>query len=226
MLFGTFSTWMNGISNTYFMSAQENSTMNLKSVQMKDDRGNLLFFNEDGSTTTEDTGIPVMTCVPAGAVAIMPMLFEALKVAKTQGGVKAFFSYMWKDPMLRARELKLGSDALMAFLYFLLFQFGLTPAYKEYKKNMQKNPVLQNLVAEVLYKGWSRSYDDFKGPINIMEFVGENMNPPYYTQPVSAVQDLLKVLFGDKNTMYLLSNSTGFGRSFKDTYNAFVKSQK
>ena len=50
----------------------------------------------------------------------------------------------------------------------MLFNLAITPAYKDYKKNMDENPVLINMATELLYKSTSRAYDQYKGPINIM----------------------------------------------------------
>ena len=44
--------------------------------------------------------------------------------------------------MIKANVLKLGSDALFSALFALLFGAILSPAYKDYKKNMKDNPVL------------------------------------------------------------------------------------
>ena len=45
---------------------------------------------------------------------------------------------------------------------------------------MKHNPVLANLAVEVLYKSSGRMYDSFAGPVNIIEYFGENTNPPIY----------------------------------------------
>lgn len=79
--------------------------------------------------------------------------------------------------------LKLGSDALLWLLLALLFKLAITPRYKEYKKEMAEHGVLENLLTEILYKSSSRSFDQYKGIINVMQFFGENMNPPFYSMP-------------------------------------------
>jgi hypothetical protein len=58
-----FSTWMNGIVDNYMKKTQLSQT-ELKQEQERDYNDNLLFFNEDGTTTTEDTGVPVIKNVP------------------------------------------------------------------------------------------------------------------------------------------------------------------
>lgn len=69
-------------------------------------------------------------------------------------------------------------------LFATLFGLALDPAYKEHKKNAADNPVVMNLVTEILYKSSSRAYDQYKGPMNVIQFFGENMNPPFYSTPV------------------------------------------
>ena len=54
-LFGSFSTWMNGIVNNYFMSTQKNSISQLKGEQDTNDQGEKLYFTKDFQTTTENT---------------------------------------------------------------------------------------------------------------------------------------------------------------------------
>ncbi len=70
--------------------------------------------------------------------------------------------------MVKANVFKLTSDALMFALLGSLFGLLLTPAYKEHKKTAADNPVLVNLLTEILYKASSRSYDQYKGPINVI----------------------------------------------------------
>ena len=61
--------------------------------------------------------------------------------------------------MVKANVFKLTSDALMFALLGSLFGLLLTPAYKEHKKTAADNPVIVNLLTEILYKSSSRSYD-------------------------------------------------------------------
>lgn len=45
------------------------------------------------------------------------------------------------------------------------------------------------MIAELLYKSSSRAYSQYAGPINVIQFFGENMNPPYYTAPVQWINE-------------------------------------
>ena len=119
---------------------------------------------------------------------------------------------------------KLLSDLLMWLLFSMLFKLAITPEYKEHKKSMEDNPLLVNMVTEILYKSTSRAYDQYKGPINIIQFFGENMNPPTYSQPTQLISDAAQALFGEESWKYLLFDSSGFTRSFRDSGFAYIKS--
>lgn len=231
IVYGMFSTWFNGIVNTYFMKPQKNGAFGLQEIQETDEQGRLLFYDEYGGITIEDTGMKVTKNVPIIVQGIFPTLGVLVDIfRKTEGGlsskVRNMRDYLNSDQHEKANMRKLLSDLLMWLLFSILFKLAITPKYKEYKKDMEDNPLLVNMVTEVLYKSSSRAYDQYKGPINILQFFGENMNPPTYSQPVQLISDTVKALFGDKSWKYLLFDSSGFTRSFKDSGFAFIKSQQ
>lgn len=224
-LFGSFSTWMNGIINNYFMPTQKNGVSAMKLEQEIDDRGNKLFFDENGNITITDTGMPVYKNVPIIVQGILPTLKDLINVTK-DGGFKATLNYIKGNDMVKANVFKLTSDALMFALLAALFGLLFSPAYKEHKKVAKDSPVITNLLTEILYKASSRSYDQFKGPLNVIQFFGENMNPPYYSAPAKLLKEAGQAAFGDKSWKYLLFDNTGFTRSIKDTAFAYIKSQE
>lgn len=231
IVFGMFSTWFNGIVNNYFMKPQRNGAFGLQQIQETDDQGRPLFFDEHGGITTENTGLKVMKNVPIIVQGIFPTLGTLVDIfRKTDGGVltkvKEIEKYLRSDQHERANMWKLLSDSLMWLLFSLLFKLAITPEYKEYKKNMDENPLVVNMLTEVVYKSTSRAYDQYKGPVNIIQFFGENMNPPTYSQPTQLISDAAQSLFGDKSWKYLLFNSSGLTRSFKDSGFAYIKSQQ
>lgn len=93
----------------------------------------------------------------------------------------ALKKYLNANPHEKANMRKLLSDLLGWLLFATLFKLALTPAYKEYKKDMSDNPLVVNMITELLYKSSSRSYDQYKGPLNVLQFFGENMNSPIYS---------------------------------------------
>ena len=106
-----------------------------------------------------------------------------------------------------------------------LFKLALDPAYKEYKKEAADNPVVQNLVTEILYKGSAGSYDIFRGLYNIVSFIGNNNATPIYSVPAQLLHNAWSFITDDKDLGTIFTTNTGIGRSFKDTYKLY-KSQK
>lgn len=223
-LFGTFSTWMNGIVNNYFMGPQKNGVSQLKQEQEVDDQGNKLFFTKDFQITTEDTGMPVLKNVPIMIQGIIPTIGELYNLVQDKGW-KTTFEYIKGNSMVKSNIYKLTSDALLWALMAGLFGFILGPAYTEHKKNAHKDPLLTNMLTELVYKASSRSYSQYAGPVNVIQFFGENMNPPYYTAPVQVITDAWKGLIGDKSFKYLMFDNSGLTRSFKDSAFAYIKAQ-
>ena len=229
IVFGMFSTWFNGIVNNYFMKPQKNGAFGLQEVQETDEQGRPLFYDEHGGITTEDTGMKVTKNIPIIVQGIFPTLGVLIDIfRKTEGGLSTKIEQMRKylnaDQHEKANMRKLLSDLLMWLLFSMLFKLAITPEYKEHKKSMEDNPLLVNMVTEVLYKSTSRAYDQYKGPINIIQFFGENMNPPTYSQPTQLISDAAQALFGEKSWKYLLFDSSGFTRSFRDSGFAYIKS--
>ena len=231
IVFGMFSTWFNGIVNTYFMKPQKNGAFGLQEIQETDEQGRLLFYDEHGGITTEDTGMKVTKNVPIIVQGIFPTLGVLVDIfRKTEGGlstkVRNMRDYLNADQHEMANMRKLLSDLLMWLLFAMLFKLAADPAYKEYKKNMSDNPLLVNMLTELVYKSTSRAYDQYKGPINVIQFFGENMNPPTYSQPTQLISDAVQAVFGDKSFKYLLFDSSGLTRSFKDSGFAYIKSMQ
>lgn len=187
IMFGMFTTWMNGIVNNYFMAPQKNNVSRLMQEQEINDQGEKLYFNEQGEVLTLEEGgdenLPVYKNVPMITQGIMYTVLDMARLCKS-GGVKAALDYMQGNEVAKANMRKLISDLLMWALFAALFGLALDPAYKEHKKNAADNPVIMNLVTEILYKSSSRAYDQYKGPMNVIQFFGENMNPPFYSTPV------------------------------------------
>lgn len=230
-IFGMFTTWMNGIVNNYFMESQSNNAFGYNRVQATDTQGRKLYFDDLNNITTEITDLPVYNDEPIviqGIFGTLKTLYNILTSDETKGfgnGYRELKKYLESDPHERANLRKLLSDVLMSLLYLLLYKYT-NPAYKEFKKNMQDNPVLVNATVEVLYGGLSRAGDQNNGPLNIVTFLGENMNPPVYTQPVQLIGNVTKSVFGEREWKYTIANFSGLTRSFRDTSIAYLKSKE
>lgn len=231
-MFLMYFTWLNGTISTYYMKPQENKVGKMMQIQDTDINGNKLYYDEYGNILTLEEGgdkdMPVMKNQPCISYGIIQTLQEVASIWKDDG-FDSVKKYINGSPMDKANLRKLGSDLLMSLLFLLLFKGcfglyqGLDDTYAEYKKDMKNNPVLQNLAIEVLYKGSSRSWDDFQGPLNIVQFFGENMNPPYYSVSTQLFKDGFNTLFGEKTMESFISNSSGLFRSGKDTITAATK---
>ncbi len=218
--FGVFSTWMNGIVNNYLTKPGIYDDAPLTLEQDTDESGNPLFFDKDGNITTEDTGVPVYKQVPVMIQGILYTIGDSLK-AFQNGGLSTFKAEIWTDPVQRKNLEKLFWDIFMWILFGALFKLAIQPLYKEYKKNADGEDIVSNALVEVLFKSSSRSYDGFKGPINIIEYLGNNTNPPVYTMPVKVLNDLGSFVFGDKTFGELTTGNIAILKTFQDTYQSY-----
>lgn len=231
-MFLMYFTWLNGTINTYYMKSQENKVGKILQIQDTDINGNKLYYDEYGNILTLEEGgdkdMPVMKNQPCISYGIIQTLQEIASIWKDEG-YSSVKKYIEGSPTDKANLRKLGSDILMSLLFLLLFKGcfglyqGLDDVYAEYKKDMKNNPAIQNLAIEVLYKGSSRSWDDFQGPLNIIQFFGENMNPPYYSVSTQLIKDGFNTAFGEKTMESFIANSSGLFRSGKDTIKAAIK---
>lgn len=250
LTFAMFGTWMNGMVSNYMTKPGQYSGGMAENVQETDGSGNKIFLDKDLRSVVEieeedskryiyeDTGeectdtrglVPAIKHMPRVIQGIWYTLkdsFFALKYADEDGnwkGREKFMEDIWSDPMQRANLRKLLSDLLGFALFTALFKLAIGPMYSNYKKEMKDHTVAENAIAEILYKSTSRSYDGFAGPIAMIQFLGENTNPPPYSLSTKLVTDISKVAFGDLTIGGLLTGNIALFRSFRDTYKAEVK---
>lgn len=72
-------------------------------------------------------------------------------------------------------------------------------------------------INEVVFKGAASSYQDFGGPLVIMNYIVNNMEPAQATVSWKVVSDLGKAVIGDKAWGTLLFTDVPILRLFKDT---------
>lgn len=229
ILFGMFTTWMNGIVSTYFMAPQKNNVSRLKRVQETDEYGNKLYFNEKGEQLTLEEGgdinLPVWTDEPVIVQGIFHTVKSLISICRNDG-LDEMKKYIKANPQERANMKKLLSDLFLWLITWALFKFVATPAYEEFKKDGPERSILENLIAEWTYKPASRACDQYKGVFNILTFFGEGTNLPYYSVPVQVLSETGKALFGEKSWKYLMFDNLGVTRSVRDTALAAIKSQE
>jgi hypothetical protein len=90
---------------------------------------------------------------------------------------------------------------IMTLLYWALVKGVYQTYYTEQKKHMKDNPALVNALTELTYKATERAFDYYQGPLTMIEFFGNNMNPPIYQVPVKTITSASRVVFGDKPFM-------------------------
>lgn len=246
MSFAMFSTWMNGIVSNYFTKLGIYEGGPTRRQQAIDGSGNLLYFDNNGVIVVEyntengkeyvyeETGEkvenieelnPFMEDVPMVVQGIAYTLIDTFK-AVADLGFKDGLKKVYEDPVQAANLRKMINDLIAMMLFALIFKCALAPAYKEFKKGAKERTAIENAVAEVMYKSTSRSFDNFFGPLAVVEFLGENTNPPVYSLGTKLPSDLVKAFMGEKTAMDVLTGNVAIFRSFSDTYKAEKKKAK
>ena len=218
---GIFSTWMNGIFDVYFGKRRESSYL-FEKRQAEDENGNLLYISEDGSITTEVTDSPYMKDIPLMVQGVMKTVFEDVlgDIILNQGkGLKD----IWHDPMQRMNLRRAITDLLVALLLGLLFKQVFDPAYKEHKKNDNGNNIAGNAILEILYKGSSSCFDEFKGPLPILDYVTNDTNPATFQWLSKSTSDMYKWITGSKSLSDTILKSQALPKAFQDTYKMYQR---
>lgn len=115
------------------------------------------------------------------------------------------------------------SDALVAMLLYWLFEELINPAYKEHKKTGDGKDVLTNAAIELLYKGSSSSFEEFKGPLPVLDYVMNNTSPAAVKWGAKTWHDIGGFLFGDTTMGELITKSQALPRSLQDTYKMYKR---
>lgn len=215
-----FSTWMNGIYDVYF-GKQRESSYETETVQASEN-GQLLYLDENGNITTEDTGIPYYRDIPIMVQGVYQTLIDTCKAIYHKPGIESL-QEIWNDPMHRRNYKRVFSDLLWAMLLGLLFKYIIDPAYKEHKKNGDGEAVIKNAVVELLYKGGGSAFEEFKGPYPILDYVMNSTSPMAVKWGYKVPADVAKMLFGEKTVQDVVLNSQALPRSLSDTYKMWAR---
>ena len=219
--FGVFSTWMNGIYDVYLGKRRESSYETQK-VQREDANGNKLWLDENGNITTTDTGVPFLTDIPLIVQGVLKTLGDVCKEVYHGRGWDGIKSAM-SSPSQRRNLRRLLSDALMWLLLYGMFELVFDPAYQEHKKTDDGRNIMVNAAIELLYKGTSSSYEEFKGPLPIIDYVTNNTKPAAWQWGQRAFGDTFSFLFGDKTFGDLVIKSAALPRSLQDSYKMYKR---
>lgn len=252
LTFTMFSTWMNGVVSNYFTKPGQYIGGPTELTQATDGSGNLLFFDKNGIECAEiiENGIknyyytetgekvedltglaPINIEVPRVVQGVIYTLWngiQALRDGYLNGGIEGALAQWKKDitdnPMQSANWRKFLTDFLAALLFTALFKLAIGPMYDEFKK--EDHTVVEDAIAEIMYKSTSRSYDGFYGPINIIQYLGENTNPPTWQVPVKLTTDLGKFVMGDKTFGELMTGNVPLLRAVQNTYKEVLRTER
>lgn len=231
--FAFFSTWMNGIVDVYMKKTQVTQGES-KLQQEVDYNGNLLFFTEDGTITTENTGIPVMKGVPMMVQGIFATLQDIAKTFYHCGmdengqwsaskGWKAVNTDIWSNEIARRNIRRLLRDILIGGILSVLFKMWISKEYQQHKVNSDGKNILANACIELLYKSSSSCFDTFLGPVAMLDYLGNQTNPATYRVQSKIFKDVWNLAVGEKTMGQVIMGSQALPRSFQDTYKMWVR---
>lgn len=220
--FGVFSTWMNGIYDVYLGKRRE-SSYETQQVQKEDENGNKLWIDDNGNITTEDTGVPYLTDIPLIVQGVWRTLHDTMSELYHGRGWEGIKENIINSPMQMRNWKRIGSDLLVALLLYWLFDEVVSPAYKEHKKKGDGKDILTNAAIELLYKGSSSSFEEFKGPLPILDYLMNNTSPASVKWGVKVYNDIGGFLFGDTTFGELVTKSQALPRSLQDTYKMYKR---
>lgn len=245
--FGVFTTWLNGQAAAWFRKpgyyseyfTTRDADGNLL-IKRDDFSGNELYMDKDGfivEKTSNGTFIdefgneldpnvkytPVIDKIPLPVQGIIFTLGTLIEKVFGEDGPQGTWRYLKSNKYEMANFKKACADLLMWWLFGLLFGFLFTPAYEEHKKNMDTDNLLSNLFIEAIYKSTINSYDGFKGPFAMIQYITDDIEPSAANVSVKVLSDGMKVIFGEKNwKAYMYNNMPGI-RVFKDTLGKIEK---
>lgn len=245
--FTMYSTWMNGIVANYFSKPGQYPGTITDPVHDTDGSGNLLFFDENGEevigieeeegkykyiysdsgkeyTGDEKNLSPMLKNVPRvcqGIVYTLGDIFDV--VAMGRGDFKAD---IWNNPIQRANLKKFGSDIFMMLFYFIGVRLFLQAKYRDYKKDMKNHSLIQNMVTEVSYNAFSKSWDGFLGILAPATYLGESTNPPVYRLSATLTGDLVKIFTGKETPLKLAQDIFAPLRTFRASWKAEAKKKE
>lgn len=220
--FGVFSTWMNGIYDVYLGKRRE-SSYETQQVQKEDENGNKLWIDDNGNITTENTGVPYLTDIPLIVQGVWRTLHDTVSELYHGRGWEGIKENIINNPMQMRNLKRIGSDLLVALLLYWLFEEVVNPAYKEHKKKGDGKDILTNAAIELLYKGSSSSFEEFKGPLPILDYIMNNTSPASVKWGAKVYNDIGGFLFGDTTFGELVTKSQALPRSLQDTYKMYKR---
>lgn len=222
--FGMYTTWMNGIWNNWMMKPGQYNIQRMKTEQDTDINGNLLWLDEYGQITTENTGVPCLKHIPVIVQGIAYTLGDAFNILN-RDGYKAAIDYIKSDERAMRGLAQAGAQTILAIIFSLLFKFIIDPKYAETKKGYKDMNTLGILMSELTFKPLRPATDSFYGPLNIFNYFSENTDPPLFNVPVKMINDGVKTVFGDKTLGQFITGNFAVARIGKEVAKIQAKQQ-
>ena len=233
--FGMYTTWMNGIWNNWAMRPGQYNIHKMETEIETDENGNQIYMDDNGNFVTQikkENGVfkyidqdgneidgtdltPVLKQVPVIVQGIWYTLSDAFQIMR-KDGITAAYKYIQSNEVDKRNWRHMLSTLSIALLFMLLFNLALTPAYKESKKKSNDLNLGAKLLASISYRSLNGARDSFAGPLNIVEYFGEQLDPPMYKVPVKLVKDTGNTLFGEKTFKQLITGNIAIARTYKD----------
>ena len=191
--------------------------------QETDIDGSLLWLDENGQITKENTGVPCLKHVPVIVQGVIPTLQDAVRIMHKKGFTAAY-QYIMEDENTKTSIAHMGESAAIGLLLFLLLNFLLTPGYENTKKGFKDMNTISVLLTDLGYKSFKPAVDSFYGPINIIQYLGNGTNPPVYNVPTKFITDSYKTLLGNKTVGQFVTGNFALLRIGKNVANVAAKS--
>ena len=239
--FGMYTTWMNGMWNNWMLKPGKYNIHQMNTVIETNENGEELWMDEHGNILVqkidqnglkyyidEITGerrepdCPIMKKVPIIVQGILYTLKDAVGILR-EDGIEETIKYLNSDPIAKKNMRQGISQLLVALLHLMLIKLALEVDYKDHKKHAKEYNVAYNLMAEVGFKSFRQAGDTFRGPLNIIDYVGDS-NPPIYKVPTKLLGDSAKFVMGDKSFQSVITGNFAIMRAFKDTATIYEKS--
>ena len=239
--FGMYTTWMNGMWNNWTLKPGKYNINQMNTVIETNENGEELWFDEHGNILVQKTDsngqhyyidevtgerrkadCPIMKKVPVIVQGILYTFKDAISILQ-EDGVKATMKYIKSDPVAQKNMRQAISQLLILLIHFMLMKLVLEEAYKDHKKHASEYNVVNNLMAEVGYKSFRQSGDSFRGPLNILDYVGDS-NPPLYKVPTRLAGDAAKFVMGNKSFQSVITGNFAIARAFRDTSKLYEQS--
>lgn len=197
MSFAQFTTYSNGIIANWF--GKKRVIKGDKLEQQKNEAGQLLYFTEDGTITTENTGVPVMDNIPIVVQGIFYTFGDILGIlsdTNQDDKIKKIEEMCKANPNDAANLRKAFASLLWAAFMSILFKNIFDPGYKEIMKSYNSDDVLASAMTYVVYNGSKQSTQNFHEFLVIPEYfagssdASNGMTIPYQSYPTQLVKNM------------------------------------